>query len=80
MGYAMWAIVVVTLGLLTGPQTFVVTDAGTFPDKAKCETAMSEGLRTGLDNDPELKAAYQDGYRQYVCVRVEETGAAHGAK
>jgi hypothetical protein len=67
----MWTIVVVLVGMLTGPQTFVVTDAGTFADQKTCQAAIKASVPAKLD--AKSKAEYSGGYRQYVCVRVHGT-------
>lgn len=72
----MWAIVVVMLGLLTGPKVYVVTDAGTFATKPKCEAAISAAVPSDLKGAS--KAEYEAGYRQYVCVRVDKHGKGQG--
>lgn len=67
----MWTIVVVLVGMLTGPQTFVVTDAGTFKDQKSCQAAIAASVPSQLD--AKSKAEFAGGYRQYTCVRVHGT-------
>lgn len=69
----MWAVVVVTLAMLTGPQALVVTQPGTFKTEAGCQAAIKASVPASLDAPS--KAAYAAGARKYVCVRVEENGA-----
>ncbi|MEJ0026068.1 MAG: hypothetical protein WDN01_08585 [Rhizomicrobium sp.] len=64
----MWTIAIVLVGMLTGPQVFVVPEAGTFKDKAACQAGIAASVPAKLE--PGAKKEWQDGYRQYVCVRV----------
>jgi hypothetical protein len=66
----MWAIVVVLLGMLTGPQTFVITETGTFPNQQACQAAIKASVPSKLD--AKSKTEFAGGYRQYVCVRVHD--------
>ena len=68
----MWTIVVVLVGMLTGPQTFVVTDVGTFGDQKACQAALKASVPSKLD--AKTKVEFAGGYRQYVCVKVHGTG------
>ena len=65
-----WAIVVVMLHGLSGPQTFVITDAGTFASKTACQAKIAAAVPSTLT--PANKQEWQDGYRQYLCVRVQQ--------
>ncbi|MCE9648964.1 MAG: hypothetical protein K8R18_04980 [Parvibaculum sp.] len=65
----MWVIVVVLVGFITGPEIHAITDAGTFETKSACEDAMKTGVETQLD--AKSKPEYEEGYRQYVCVRIQ---------
>jgi hypothetical protein len=69
----MWAVVVVTVNLLAGPQAIVVTAPGTFKTEAACQNAIKGSVPASLD--AASKAAFAAGARKYVCVRVEEHGA-----
>ena len=69
----MWAVVVITLNLLAGPQAIVVTAPGTFKTEAACLAAIKASVPSSLDGP--TKAAFARGARKYVCVRVEENGA-----
>jgi hypothetical protein len=69
----MWAVVVVTVNLLAGPQAIVVTAPGTFKTEAACQNAIKASVPASLD--AASKAAFAAGARKYVCVRVEEHGA-----
>lgn len=64
----MWAIVAVSLHLLAGPDTWAVTDAGTFKDKAACEAEISASVPSKLsEKDKEM---YEAGELSYVCIKV----------
>lgn len=69
----MWAAVVVTLHLLSGPQALPVTAAGTFKTEAGCLAAIKASVPSSLD--AASKTAYAAGARKYVCVKVDERGA-----
>jgi hypothetical protein len=69
----MWAVVVVTVNLLAGPQAVVVTAPGTFKTEAGCLAAIKASVPSSLD--AASKTAFAAGARKYVCVRVEENGA-----
>jgi hypothetical protein len=69
----MWAVVVVTVNLLAGPQAVVITDAGTFKTEAGCQAAIKASVPSSLD--AASKAAFAAGGRKYVSVRVDERGA-----
>ncbi len=69
----MWAVVVVTVNLLAGPQAIVVTAPDTFKTEAACQNAIKGSVPASLD--AASKAAFAAGARKYVCVRVEEHGA-----
>ncbi|WP_027841067.1 hypothetical protein [Pyruvatibacter mobilis] len=66
----MYAILAVTLHLLSGPDVWVVTDAGTFKDKAACEAEVARSVPAKLKDDEQK--AYEAGALQYVCLRVIE--------
>jgi hypothetical protein len=63
----LWAIVVVLVGMLTGPQIFVVSDT-TFNSKAECEAKIAASVPSTLE--PKVKKEWEGGYRTYTCVRV----------
>jgi hypothetical protein len=69
----MWAVVVVTVNLLAGPQAIVVTAPGTFKTEAGCLASIKASVPASLDAPS--KAAFASGARKYVCVRVDELGA-----
>ena len=66
----MWAVVVVGLGLLTGPNIVPVTDAGTFTTEAACQASIAAAVPSSLDAD--ARAEFERGERRYICVRVKE--------
>lgn len=67
----MWTIIAVLSGLLTGPESYAVTDAGLFKTEESCKAAITAAVDAKLDK--ETKQQYDDGYRQFVCVRVHGT-------
>lgn len=74
----MWNIIVVLSGLLTGPEAYAVTDAGIFKTEENCKAAIAEAVGSKLDG--EAKQQYEEGYRQFVCVRIQGTGMLDNVK
>ncbi|MEW6256773.1 MAG: hypothetical protein AB1592_12520 [Pseudomonadota bacterium] len=74
----MWAIVVVLLQALTGPETHVVTQAGVFSSEEACKASIASSVPAKLDG--EALAQFKDGYRRYSCVRVRGAEALRQAK
>lgn len=68
----MWVIVLVTVGLATGPNVGVVTESGLFADRATCERELAEKVPAVLE--PDLRAAWERGERVYACVRLSGAG------
>lgn len=66
----MYAILAVSIHLLSGPHVWAVTDAGTFTDKSSCEAAITASVPSKLKED-EAKA-HEAGELQYVCLKVTE--------
>ena len=66
----MWAVVVVTVTLLAGPQAIVVTAPGTFKTEAGCQAAIKASVPASLDAPRHARVERRD--RKYVCVRVDE--------
>ena len=64
----MWSVVVVLSGLLTGPEAYAVTEAGVFKTEESCKAAITEGVKTKLEG--KARTEYEDGYRQFVCVKT----------
>lgn len=62
-----WAIAVIVIGMLAGPQVRVATDQR-FDSKATCEAGIAASVPAKLDAG--AKREWEDGYRQYVCVRL----------
>ncbi len=56
----MWAIVVVLLQALTGPETHVVTQAGVFSSEEACKASIASSVPAKLDG--EALAQFKDGY------------------
>jgi hypothetical protein len=73
----MWAIVVVTLGMLSGPEALPIVDAGTFATEDACKVALGAAVPGSLDAN--VKADYEQGYRRYVCIKVMQPPALHPA-
>jgi hypothetical protein len=69
----MWAVIVVSIGLLTGPEAVVVLQDGSYKSEQSCQAAIRANVPGKLD--AAAKAAVQRGERRYVCVRVQEHGA-----
>lgn len=69
----MWAVIVVSIGLLTGPQALVVLQDGSYKSQESCQAAIDRNVPSKLE--PEDRDAWQRGERQYVCVRVDQQGA-----
>ncbi|MEI9885243.1 MAG: hypothetical protein WDN08_01890 [Rhizomicrobium sp.] len=63
----LWAIAIVLIGMLSGPQIHVV-EGSTFNNKAACEAGIAASVPAKLE--PDAKKEWEAGYRQYVCVRV----------
>jgi hypothetical protein len=68
----MWAVIVVSIGLLTGPEAVVVLQDGSYKSEQTCQAAIRANVPAKLD--AAAKAAVQRGERRYVCVRVAENG------
>lgn len=70
----MWAIVIVALHALTGPQVRVVTKPAdaqhVYATEAACQAVLKADLPGKLKD--ETAKQYEDGYRRYVCVRIRE--------
>lgn len=66
----LWAIVIIMLHGLNGPQSSVMINTGPFENRAACEAKIAESVPAKLD--AKAKAEWEEGYRQFVCVRVEE--------
>ncbi len=63
----MWAPVVVMLYALGGPSADVVGDE-IYRTKEACQTAMAKMVPATLE--PEDKTSFEQGYQQYMCVRI----------
>ncbi|MFG1461507.1 hypothetical protein V5F77_01295 [Xanthobacter sp. DSM 24535] len=64
----MWAVAVILLHALSGPDTHVVSQAGVFASEESCKAGLAVGVPSKLEG--EALQQYKDGYRRYVCVRV----------
>ncbi|QTL05875.1 hypothetical protein J5J86_11590 [Aquabacter sp. L1I39] len=65
----MWAVAVILLHALSGPETHVVTQAGIYSTEDKCKAGIAASVPGRLEGEPLQQ--FKDGYRRYVCVRVE---------
>lgn len=66
----MWAPVVVMLYALGGPSADIVGDQ-VYRTRDGCQAAVAKMVPAALE--PEDKASFEQGYQQYMCVRI--TGA-----
>ncbi|HQS11413.1 MAG: hypothetical protein B7X99_15725 [Rhizobiales bacterium 17-65-6] len=64
----MWAIAVILLSALSGPEAHVVTKAGLFTSEDSCKAGLAAGVPARLEG--EAVQQFKDGYRRFVCVRV----------
>jgi len=64
----MWAIAVILLHALSGPETHVVSQPGVFATEDSCKAGLASGVPARLEG--EALQQFKDGYRRYVCVRV----------
>ncbi|WP_127088721.1 hypothetical protein [Aquabacter cavernae] len=64
----MWAITVVLLQALVGPEVHVITQAGIYTSEDGCKAAIAASIPAKLEGEP--LAQFKNGYRRYVCVRV----------
>ncbi|QIB34426.1 hypothetical protein [Ancylobacter pratisalsi] len=71
----MWAIVMVALHVLTGPQIRVITKPADVQHVYASEEACQAVLKADLPGKLQGETAqqYEDGYRRYVCVRIRDT-------
>lgn len=64
----MWAIMAVSIQMLSGPNVWAVTDEGTFENEALCEAALAEAVPRTLSE--EMRIAWEAGELKYVCLKV----------
>ncbi|MGK2739476.1 hypothetical protein ACSHT0_01150 [Tepidicaulis sp. LMO-SS28] len=64
----MWAVVTMLVHFLSGPDSYVVTDAGTFETKEACESAIAAAVPSQLEGD--ALEQFKSGNRVYACVKV----------
>ncbi|MBN9670803.1 hypothetical protein [Roseibium aggregatum] len=70
----MWAMLAVSIQMLSGPNVWVVTNEGTFESAQACEAALSEAVPRTLSED--LRLAWEAGELKYVCLKVRGTEPA----
>jgi len=68
----MWAIVIIALHALTGPQIRVVTkpagEQHVYASEADCKAVLEADLPAKLQDN--TRKQYEDGFRRYACVRI----------
>ena len=74
----MWAVVVVFIGMISGPRAIAVTDAGTFKSEAECQAAIRAAIPSKLDGA--ARAEFTRGERRYVCVHVTQDAKPSSSK
>lgn len=67
----MWAIMAVSIHMLSGPNVWAVTDEGTFENESLCQAALDSAVPRTLSDD--LRLAWEQGELKYVCVKVSGT-------
>ncbi|WP_298820461.1 hypothetical protein [uncultured Roseibium sp.] len=68
----MWAILAVSIQMLTGPNVWPVSDEGTFETEAECQAVLDELVPRTLSE--ELRIAWEEGQLKYVCLKVRPLG------
>lgn len=63
----MWIVVVLVLSSAGQPEAVANRDTK-HPTEAACQAAIAKNVPARLD--AKHKAAFEEGYRRYVCVRV----------
>lgn len=69
----MWAIMAVSLHMLSGPNVWAVTDEGTFANEAECEAVLAEIVPRTLTE--QMRIAWEVGELKYVCLKVRGSKA-----
>ncbi|GAB4510778.1 MAG: hypothetical protein Tsb0019_05590 [Roseibium sp.] len=69
----MWVIMAVSIQLLSGPNTWAVTDQGTFQNEAECEAALAEAVPRTLSDG--MRFAWESSELKFICIKVRSTGA-----
>ncbi len=64
----MWAIMAVSIQLLSGPNVWAVTEEGTFESEAACQSALEGAVPRTLTDA--MRLAWEEGELKYVCVKV----------
>ena len=67
----MWVVVVLVLNALVKPEVAVNRDTS-YPTEEACKAAIAKNIPARLD--AKNKAAYEQGYRRYLCIRVPTAG------
>jgi hypothetical protein len=70
----MWVIMAVSIQLLSGPNSWAVTDQGTFESDVDCEAVLSEAVPRTLSQG--MRLAWEQGELKFVCIKVRSGGPA----
>lgn len=70
----MWVIMAVSIQLLAGPNTWAVTDEGTFQSGEECQAALSEAVPRTLSEG--MRIAWEQDELKFICVKVRGSGPA----
>jgi hypothetical protein len=68
----MWEIMAVSIQLLSGPNTWAVTDQGTFEEEPECEAALAEAVPRTLSDG--MRIAWENSELKFLCIRVRSSG------
>ncbi|MHA7773033.1 hypothetical protein [Roseibium sp. M-1] len=68
----MWVIMAVSIQLLAGPNSWAVTDEGTFQSSGECEAALSEAVPRTLSEG--MRLAWEQEELKFICVKVRGSG------
>jgi len=67
----MWVIMAVSIQLLSGPNSWAVSDQGTFQNEAECEAALSEAVPRTLTDG--MRLAWEQSELKFLCVKVRDS-------
>lgn len=71
----MWVVVIILVSALAGPEVHVMRDAS-YKDEAACKAAIARNVPAKLEARP--RQEFEQGLRQYVCVRVGDADVLKG--
>ena len=69
----MWAIMAVSLHMLSGPNVWALADEGTFNTETDCEAVLAELVPRTLTE--QMRMAWEVGELKYVCLKVRGSAA-----